>query len=99
LIWGFFSHASIIIGLMLVVFFLIDRFNPAAGFLTSGLSQWLILLFAICATGNGLLSAQMLFQRKRRQEEKRQAAHHTQPYGDSRGAASYRERGETDGHF
>jgi len=69
--WGFFAHASIIIGMMFVVFFVIDRFNPAMEFLTSSLSKWLILILAICAIFTGLYSSVFLFQKQKRRDEKR----------------------------
>lgn len=72
-LWGFFAHAGIIVGMMFVVFFAIDRFNPAMEFLTSGLSKWLILFLAVCAVGDGLFSAVLLFQRQKRREERSQA--------------------------
>ena len=72
-LWGFFAHAGIITGLMIVVLFVIDRYNPAMEFLTSELSKWLILLLALTADGNGLYSAVLLFQRQKRQEERRLA--------------------------
>ncbi|NLI54182.1 MAG: hypothetical protein GX417_07620 [Clostridiales bacterium] len=78
-IWGFFAHASIIVGMMFVVFFVIDRFNPAMEFLTSSLSKWLILFLAVCAMANGLFSAVLLFQRLRRHEEKQTASHAAAP--------------------
>ena len=70
-IWGFFAHASIIIGMMFIVFFVIDQFNPAMEFLTSSLSKWLIFLLAVCALFTGLFSAVFLFQKQKRREEKR----------------------------
>jgi len=70
-IWGFFAHASIIVGMMFVVFFVIDQLNPAMEFLTSSLSKWLILVLAICAIFSGLYSAVFLFQRQKRRDEKR----------------------------
>ena len=69
--WGFLAHTSIIVGMMLVIFFVIDRFNPAMEFLTSNISKWLILLFAVCAILNGLFSAVFLFQKQRQREDKR----------------------------
>ena len=70
-IWGFFAHTSIIIGMMFVVFFVIDQLNPAMEFLTSSLSKWLILVLAICAIFTGLYSATFLFQRQKKRDEKR----------------------------
>lgn len=68
--WGFLAHTSIIVGMMLVIFFVIDRFNPAMEFLSSNISKWLILLFALCSVLNGLFSAVFLFQKQKRHEEK-----------------------------
>lgn len=70
-IWGMFAHASIIIGMMFVVFFVIDLFNPAMEFLTSSISKWLMLVLALCAIFTGLYSAIFLFQKQKRREEKR----------------------------
>lgn len=74
-IWGFSAHTGIIIGVMFVIFFIIDRFNPAMEFLTSSLSKWLMLLLALCAIINGLLSAVHLFRIRKRRDEKRSASH------------------------
>lgn len=71
-LWGFLAHTSIIVGLMFVIFFVIDRFNPAMEFLSSNISKWLILLFAVCSILNGLFSAVFLFQKQKRYEEKRE---------------------------
>ena len=70
-IWGFFAHTSIIIGMMFVVFFVIDQFNPAMEFLTSSLSKWLMFILAICAIFTGLYSAVFLFQKQKKRDEKR----------------------------
>lgn len=72
--WGFLSHTSIIVGMMFVIFFVIDRFNPAMEFLSSNISKWLILFFAVCSILNGLFSAVFLFQKQKRYEEKHGAA-------------------------
>jgi membrane-bound ClpP family serine protease len=71
--WGFFAHAGIIVGMMVVVFFVIDRFNPAMEFMTSEISKWVILLLAFCAITNGFYTAVLLFLRERRRREKRSA--------------------------
>ncbi len=70
-IWGFFAHTSIIVGMMFIVFFVIDQFNPAMEFLTSSLSKWLIFILAVCALFTGLFSAVFLFQKQKRRDEKR----------------------------
>ncbi len=55
-IWGFFAHASIIVGMMFVVFFVIDG-SSGDGVFNEQLSKWLILFLAVCAMANGLFSA------------------------------------------
>jgi nitrate reductase gamma subunit len=74
-LWGFFAHTGIIVGMMIMVFFAIDRYNPAMEFMTSEISKWLILLLALCAVGSGLYSAVLLFQMRQRQEERMSARH------------------------
>jgi len=90
-VWGFFAHANIIVGMMFVVFFVIDRFNPAMEFLTSSLSKWLMLFLAVSSVIGGLFAAVFLFQKQKRRDEKRGypqirttqeygRAQHPQPY-------------------
>lgn len=74
-LWGFFAHTGIIVGMMFLVFFVIDRFNPAMEFLTSEISKWLILVLALCAVGSGAFSAVLLFQMHQRQEERMNIRH------------------------
>ena len=71
-VWGFFAHTGIIVGMMFVVFFVIDRYNPAMEFLTSSISKWLILCLAIVSVFDGVFSAAMLYRKQKRQEEKRE---------------------------
>lgn len=73
-IWGFFAHTSIIIGMMFVVFFVIDQFNPEMEFLTSTISKWLMLVLSLCAIATGLFSAIFLYQSQKRRDEKRSHA-------------------------
>ena len=73
-IWGFFAHTSIIIGMMFVVFFIIDQFNPEMEFLTSTISKWLMLVLSLCAIATGLFSAIFLYQSQKRRDEKRSHA-------------------------
>ena len=70
-VWGFFAHTGIIIGMMFVVFFVIDQFNPAMEFLTGSISKDLMLCLAIVSVIDGIFSAAMLYQKQKRQEEKR----------------------------
>lgn len=87
-IWNLLSHADIILSGMFLVFFCIDRVNPAMDFLGSALSKWLLLLFILCALGNGVCSAVHLFRKKRRA---RKAPAHERSYGYDRSAGRPRE--------
>ena len=73
-LWHFFAHASLIVGMMIVVFFLIDAINPALGFSQSPMSRWLTLLLALLAIGDGLYSAVLLYHRQKQRERKRALA-------------------------
>ena len=88
-VWGFFAHASIIVGMMFAVFFVIDRVNPAMEFLTSGLSKWLMLLLALCAVMTGLYSAIFLFQKQRRRDDRLSRAQ-TRPASEKENALPQR---------
>ena len=73
-LWDFFCHANIILGIMFVVFFFLDRVNPAMEFLSSDISKWLLLFFCLCAITNGVIGAIYIFTRekahKKHQERK-----------------------------
>jgi uncharacterized integral membrane protein len=75
-LWDFFCHANIILGIMFVVFFFLDRVNPAMEFLSSDISKWLLLFFSLCAITNGAIGAIYIFARKKahrkHQERKRE---------------------------
>lgn len=64
------AHASIILSGMFLTFFVIDRVNPYMEFLTSEMSAWLILAFAIISLTQSILIIVML-----RRHEKRQLTH------------------------
>ena len=52
----FFPHAVIVLSLMTLTFFGIDRFNPIMAFMTSELSKWVFALLAVA----GLVTAILL---------------------------------------
>lgn len=45
----FIPHLTIILSVMTLVFFVIDRFNEIMAFMTSELSKWVFALLALCA--------------------------------------------------
>ena len=46
---GALPHATLILALMMLVFFVIDRFNDAMAFLNNDLTKWLLFAFCLLA--------------------------------------------------
>ena len=44
-----FSHLTVILSLMFVVFLILDQFNPMMNFIDNNISRW--LLAALCVSG------------------------------------------------
>ena len=44
-----FSHLTVILSLMFIVFLILDQFNPMMNFVDNGISRW--LLAVLCASG------------------------------------------------
>jgi len=62
-------HATLILSLMVLTFFVIDRFNEYMAFMSSELSKWVIAGLALCA----LLSAIRLILADQAAPTKKQA--------------------------
>ena len=67
------SHACIVAGLMVLVFFIADRFNPAMEFMTSEMSKWFILALAAMSFANAVLTISGIRHAIRRRTEKHPA--------------------------
>ena len=50
-------HGAILIANMYIVFFLIDRVNPAMNFIDNGLTKGLLLAMCLIVTGDALIPA------------------------------------------
>ena len=48
-------HATIILAVMMLVFFCIDRVNPAMAFINNDITKWLLCLFSVCAVGTSVI--------------------------------------------
>jgi len=66
------SHACVVAGLMILVFFIADRFNPAMEFMTSEISKWFILSLAAMSFANAVLTISGIRHAIRRRTEKHQ---------------------------
>ena len=63
-VWNAFCHGSIVLSIVFLILFVIDRINPAMGFLGSDQGDWLLFAFSVSALGNGLLTAANLMKRE-----------------------------------
>ncbi len=63
------THATIVLSVVFLVFFVIDRFNPAMEFIGSELSDWLLCAFCVCAFLSSVLAAVSLYRRGGRREK------------------------------
>ena len=73
-LWEVISHATIVLSVVFLVFFVIDRFNPAMEFIGSDISDWLLGAFCVIALWNGITSAAYLYgcrdaHRRRKERE------------------------------
>ncbi len=52
---GLLSHLSVILGIMFLVFLVLDQFNPMMNFVDNGISRWLLAMFCICGISRSIL--------------------------------------------
>lgn len=67
-------HLTIVLGLMTLTFFVIDRFNTAMAFMTSELSKWVFMLLAIFAIFSSVLLVGFHWRDDARESRRRQRA-------------------------
>ena len=57
------THATIVLSVVFLVFFCIDRVNPAMEFIGSDISDWLLCAFCVIALLSSILSAVQLYKK------------------------------------
>ena len=65
----FIPHLTIILSVMTLVFFVIDRFNEIMAFMTSEMSKWVFALLALCA----IITSVCLIIENFREDDRREA--------------------------
>ena len=60
-LWYMLCHVNIIISCMFIIFYFIDRVNPAMEFMDSTLSKGLLFAFCISILAASILNARYLF--------------------------------------
>ena len=58
------SNTCFVSGIVLIVFTVLDRFNPMMGFVTSAFSQGILWIFMICAVVLAILALIELSRKK-----------------------------------
>ena len=61
-LWNALTHATIVLSVVFLVFFCIDRVNPAMEFIGSDISDWLLFVFCVVALFSSILAAVHLFK-------------------------------------
>lgn len=59
--WVFLTHATIVLSVVFLVFFVIDRVNPAMMFIGSDISDWLLCIFCVIALVSSIFAAVLLY--------------------------------------
>lgn len=72
-IWNILCHATIVLSGMFIVFFCIDRVNPAMGFIDSEISKWTLLLFCLVSLGSSIVSIRAIRKALRKRQNKAQS--------------------------
>lgn len=49
------SHTTVILGIMFLVFLILDQFNPLMNFVDNGISRWLLALLCLSGMGQSIL--------------------------------------------
>ena len=50
-------HTTVILGLMFLVFLVLDQFNPLMNFIDNGISRWLLAALCVCGVLQSVGSA------------------------------------------
>lgn len=52
---AFFSHLTVILSLMFIVFLILDQFNPMMNFIDNGISRWLLAVLCVSGVAQSVL--------------------------------------------
>ena len=53
---GLFSHLTVILGIMFLVFLVLDQFNPMMNFIDNSVSRWMLAAFCLSGIGSSILA-------------------------------------------
>ena len=52
---GLLNHLTVILGIMFLVFLVLDQFNPMMNFVDNSISRWMLAAFCICGISRSIL--------------------------------------------
>ena len=52
---GLFDHLAVILGIVFLVFLVLDQFNPMMNFIDNGISRWLLAAFCLSGISRSIL--------------------------------------------
>ena len=65
-IWYLLCHVNIIVSCMFIIFYFIDRVNPAMEFMSSTISKGLLFVFCLSILLSSILNARYLYAMKKK---------------------------------
>ena len=89
-------HLTLVLALMTLTFFCIDRVNTGMAFMTSELSKWVFMLLAVCALLSGLMLISANWRDEARQARKLKRARTRAALGRASEPAETRAPGDAD---
>lgn len=64
LFWRFLTHATILLAALFLTLLVLDQFNPSMDFISSDVSKWFLLAFALCAFISSIITAVLQFRER-----------------------------------
>ncbi len=65
-VWRFFTHATILLSALFLTLLVLDQYNPSMDFVSSDVSKWFLLAFALSALISSVYAAVRQFREFRR---------------------------------
>ncbi|HWQ59485.1 MAG TPA: hypothetical protein VN540_10730 [Clostridia bacterium] len=67
-VWRFLTHATLLLAALFLTLLVLDQYNPSMDFISSDVSKWFLLGFALCAFISSIMTAVRQFQARRRDD-------------------------------
>jgi hypothetical protein len=64
LFWRFLTHATILLAALFLTLLVLDQYNPSMDFVSSDVSKWFLLAFALCAFISSIITATLQYRER-----------------------------------